>query len=271
MQQNLLTRRVSQIFLWVVLLPVLVPIYDKGGLKTYLIAGALYWLLIGAAAWSVGGLKSGIAGRQGLLASAAMLIASWAVISLALNMDTPPQGEAWLATRIDQQIRYIFIVTGGLLAFGGLAVLTSHLRRTEQGVLPVLAFAAAVISTVLFTLLFVAYPVCATWRFEQEARLGATLGWWPLFTALFSSIQTLEKLLFFVAVTMYAIALRNSGLIGKIGVACLIGLTLLLATVNTMVHVPPAAPFILPYLIGLILLRRPASAHPALMGSQSLS
>lgn len=259
MEPNSLTRRVSQIFLWVVLLPVLVPIYDKAGLKPYLFSGAVYWLLIGTAAWIVGGLKSRIAERRELRASAVLLIASWAVISLALNMDTPPQGEAWLATRIDQQFRYTFLVAGGLLSFGGLALLTSHLRRAEQRICPVLGFAAAAIATVLFTLLFLAYPVCATWRFEQEARLGATTGWWPLFAALFSAIHTAVKLLLFLSVVMYALVLRKAELIGKAGAACLIGLAVVLATLNAMVHVPPAVTFIPPYIIGLILLSHSAN------------
>jgi hypothetical protein len=258
MQKTSLIKRFSQIFLWLVPLPFLTSVYRPGGLKMYLLVGALYWLLIGTAVWILGGnaIKNKQARQQELFVAGALLVASWAVLLLALNMDTPPRGEAWLATRVDQQLRYLALVVGGLLAFGGLSVLAESLRDTGQRVLPTLGLAATAIATVLFTLYFLAYPLLTTWRFEQEARGTPAPDWSPLLVSIMSSTQFAQRLLLFVAATLFAFSLRKSGLLGTVGAACFIGLILLFATANALVHLPPAVPFVLPYLIGVILLQR---------------
>ncbi len=258
MKQTTLIRRISQIFLWLVPLPFLTTVYRPGGLKVYLLVAAGYWLLIGAATWILGGhaIRSKAIVHRDVFVAAALLVASWAVTLLALNMDTPPRGAAWLATRVDQQLRYLALVVGGLLSFGGLAVLTQSLRDRGQRILPTFGLAATVIATVLFTLHFLAYPVLTTWRFEQEARGTPEPGWLPVVSALMFSTQALQRLLVFLAAALFACSVRNARLMGTIGAICFVVLTLFLATANFLVHLPPAVPFVLPYLIGVILLQR---------------
>jgi hypothetical protein len=257
MQKTSFIRRISQIFLWLVPLPFLTTVYRPGGLKVYFLVAAFYWLLIGTATWILGGnaIRSKAIGHRDVFVAAALLVASWAVTLLALNMDTPPRGAAWLATQADQQLRYLALVVGGLLSFGGLAVLTTSLHDRGQRILPTLGLAATAISTVLFTLIFLVYPLLTTWRFEQEARGTPEPDWLPVVSALMFSTQALQRLLVFLAAALFACSVRNARLMGTIGTLCFIVLTLFLATANVLVHVPPAVPFVLPYLIGVILLQ----------------
>lgn len=245
------------VFLWLVPLPFLVPVYHAAGLKLYLLAGAVYGLLVGAAAWFAGAGAQPINEplRKKLFGAARRLVAAWSVALLALNMDAPPQGKDWLASLADQGFRYGFLVTGGLLALWGLAILVSSLRALGQRRLPALGFAVAAVSIALFTLIFTALPLCLTARFEQE-QLGATPGWWSSFAAAESTLVLTQKLLLLFATALLVVASRRAGLLGRAGFVVLLALTALLTVASLLIHLPPAVPLLLPYLLGLLLLKR---------------
>ncbi len=248
-------RIVSLIFLLLIPLPFLTSVYRPGNLPGYIIAGAVQGALIAAAAWT-------LAKKRSDRAPAGFLIANWIVTSLALNMDAPPRGAAWLATIPDQEFRYYALVAGGLIALAGLALLAARLRDAGERTCPVLAVTAAAVSQVLFTLSFLALPHATTARFTYAARSGADPEWWAIVAAILASFGIVQRNLIYLAMILYAVSLRRAAFLGARSTACLASLTALLAVANMLVHIPPAVPLVLPYLAGVLLTVEQATGLP---------
>ena len=257
MQKNRIIRKGSQLLLWIIPLPFLESFYQPGRLGRFLIAGSIQAVVVATAAWSVMGRRERWgtnAGRRGALVAPALLIANWTITSLALNMSNPPRGAAWLATQSDQQFRYCALVAGGLIALFGLAVLAGVLRRAGEKTLSTLAFSTAAVSLILFAILFAIYPHATTARFEHEIQSGAAQPWWSVFNSVFFPLQMIQRLLIYLALVIYAVALLRVRLLGKVAITFFIALTVLLAAANVAVHIPPAVPLVLPYFLGVLLL-----------------
>jgi hypothetical protein len=275
MQRISTARRVSQVFLWVVpLLPIPMLAYRPGGLKLYTVACATQVLLMTVAVWilAADSIKSSTADRRALLLPGAFLIACWASATLAANMGPPPRAAVWALTRTDQHIRYVALLVAGLLARAGFGLLTTKLRQAGERVFSVLGLSAATISTVLFTLFTLFALTIVDLRVMEEVSSGKAPEWWPPLHALWESWLVLYAVLTYLSASLYAMALGNVGLLGKFGriVFVLLGAiaaALALIAVSllnpgaTLVHglfvlIIPAIPFILPYLIGVSLVRR---------------
>lgn len=264
LRERMLVRRISQLFLLVIPLPFLTSVYQPGNLQRYVIAGVFQGCLIGAAAWMVANRpkKYGVvAGRPESSVAAGLLVASWSVTSLALNMNNPPRAAAWLATLLDQHFRYYALVAGGLIALAGLAVLAARLHDAGERTLPVLACTAAAVSQLLFTILFLALPYVTTARFRIEAQGGDASEWWATFAGAFSSVQIVQRLLIYLAMVLYAVSLWRANFWDWRASAYLALVTALTASANLAVHIPPAVPLVLPYLAGVLLLSRSGAAQ----------
>jgi hypothetical protein len=266
----LFVRRFSTLILWIIPLPFLSVAYRPGELGWFMLAGTVQGLLIGAAGWTIirrsgqPDVDADEPVRQETIAAAALLAVGWAIASLALNMGDPPVGRAWLATTADQLFRYGALVAGFVAALAGLTVLAVRLYASGQRTLSVIGATAAALSTLLFTVLFVPYPHILTARFTVEAGSGTAPAWWPLFTLMFSSIQMVQRMLIYTATLLYAAALWRGRFLGPTSVTCLVGLTLVVAGANTIIHVPPAVPLVLPYWMGVALMQQTgARTQPA--------
>jgi hypothetical protein len=229
---------------------------------------------MGVAVWilAADSIKNSTADRRGLLVPGVFLIACWASTTLAANMGPPPRAAAWVTTRTDQHVRYVALLVAGLLAWAGFGLLTARLREVGERVFSILGLSVATISSALFTLFTLAALTVADLRATEVANSGNSPQWWPPFNALWESWLVLYAVLTYVATSLYAVAFRNVGLLGKFGSILFVvlgtvaaGLALIavteLAPGATLVHglfvlIIPAVPFILPYLIGVNLVRR---------------
>lgn len=252
-------RRASYVFLWIVPLPFLEAAYHPGGLLGFIAAGVAQALLIGGAAWV---LSRSIATEPAShevapRAAAAFLLGAWMVASLALNMGAPPRGQDWLSTLSDQRFRYAALVVGCLVCFGGGALLAARLHLAGQAALASLGFASSVVSTVVFTLLFLAYPILATLRFEQEGVSGTPAAWWATFSAFLSSAGLVQRLGAHSSAVLFAVGSHRAGLMGGGAMVAVAAIALLAGVGGIFVHVPPAVSFLPPYLVGVSLLARP--------------
>jgi hypothetical protein len=274
MQRISIARHVSQVFLWVVpLLPIPMLAYRPGGLRLYTIAWAAQVLLMAVAVWILSGesIQHSTADRRSLLLPGVFLIACWASATLGANMGPPPGPAVWAVTRTDQHVRYVALLLAGLLAWAGFGSLTARLREAGERLFSVLGLSAATISTALFTL-FTLAALTLYDRAAQETASGNAPGWWPPLREFVFSWLVLFAVLTYLATSLYAIALGNVGLLGKFGRALFVVLGVIAAALAliavtelnepaTLVHGPfvfiiPAVPFILPYLIGVNLVRR---------------
>lgn len=263
-----LRQRVCQIFLWLVpFMPFLGFAYHPGGLLLYSVAGVAQGFIIAVATWMLGAeaAKNRQTEKGSLFTAGALLVASWMFISLALKMDSPPKGDAWIATLSDQVFRYAALFVGGPIAFGGFKLLKRKLREAGEQKFSSLGFAIMSIATLLFLIFAIATPVLETQWYEQHPPDGTTPGWYSWLFAVSAAFKTLT----YLATAFFMLALRKVEWVGKTSSKLMVGLCLLaallvpifpllpsgFASVFFAVRVPAVA-FIMPYLIGVNLVRR---------------
>lgn len=287
MMRRPVIQRASQVFLWLV--PIEFPLfiiprlrgllYQPGRLLPLFVFAAIQASLMGAAAWILGVHAPGReeAERQPLFAAAALLGSAWVVIGVLVPMGPPIQGPTYFDFPLDPYLRHSALIVAGLLAFGGLAVLTAALLKAGDRVLSMLGFAASIIFIIN--------------RIPQQALSATGLGR-VIFTnsAMPADLgpRLVEFILFtdaiglacgYLATGLYAAALPKLGL-GKTGCRVLAGISFgaaalfVVAAIGGLVlHLPRNSPWMiggalgipgfqimLPYFMGVMLLRRVGDA-----------
>ncbi len=238
-----------------------------GRLHVYVLIGVLQSCLIGAAGWAVAPLsKSQSSGETAVLTAAGLLLGSWAIVALALNMGPPPEGQPWLSTLPDQNVRYMALVLGSLVCFGGFTILAAQLCREGRIVFASLGFASIVISTVLFALHFLVFSALQNARFEQELASGISPGWWVTVSSALSFVRHVFRNGAHLASIFFLVELWRCGRVSRTaGIAVAAIITLLTIVGGNLIQLPPALLFLPPYLMGVsILARFGASANKTL-------
>ena len=276
MQRVSTARRVSQVFLWGApfLSPILMLAYRAGGLKLYAIGGATLVILMAGAVWilAAGSITNPANNRPLPLLAGVLLIASLASAAVTVTTGPPPtSAAAWVATQTEQHVRYVGLLVAGLLALAGLGLLTARLREAGERVFSVLAFSAYMIATGLFVL-FTLGALTIYDLVAQQASAGNMPAWTSPLQILISSWLELYAVLSYLATSLYAMALGKAGWLAKFGCAAFAGLGAIAAVsaliaiitpngTGTLTHglfvfLIPAVPLILPYLLGVNLVRR---------------
>jgi hypothetical protein len=269
-------QRVSQVFLWVApfLSPILMLVYRAGGLKVYAVGGATLLVLMAGAVWilAAGSVTSPASNRSIALLPGVFLVANLASAAVTVTTGPPPTSDAvWVAIRTEQHVRYVGLLIAGLLALAGFTLLTASLREAGERVFSVLAFSSTAIATVLF-ILFALGALTIYDLVAQQRSAGNTPAWSsPLLILIFSWIE-LYAVLSYLATSLYAVALGKVGLLSKFVCVLFVALGTIAAVLaliaittpnqtGTLTHglfifTIPAVPLILPYLIGVNLVRR---------------
>ncbi len=274
MQRISTVRRISQIFLWLVPFafgPLLVFVYRRSQSRSYLIGGAVQAGVMLLAAWVLGAsVVRKRSGEQRWLALAGLLlIAPVALISVFAGLGPPPrEPERWLATAVDQEIRYTLLLFAGLFAAGGFAVLRECLRQAGERIYSALGFAAIIISTALFVL-YITGDTVVLEALRQRAASGKMPEWYAPLRNHFTLVALVEVALTYLATAAFGAALRSVGWMGKIISQVFVALSLvavplvaLFPLYSSKLALPgfvlavPAVPFVMPYLIGVNLVRR---------------
>jgi hypothetical protein len=275
MQKISAARRLSQIFLWLVPFvfgPLLIFVYRHSESRSYLIGGTALATVMLLAAWVLGAsVVRKWSGEQRWLALAGLLlIAPVALVSVFAGLGPPPQEpERWLATAVDQEIRYTLLLFAGLFAAGGFVVLRECLRQAGERIYSALGFAAMIISTALFVFYITGFTTVRLEALRQWAASGKMPEWHAPLRYHFWIVGVVEVALTYLATAAFAAALRSVGWLGKISSQVFVALSLVAVPLVALfplypsnlalpgsVLIVPAVPFIMPYLIGVNLLRR---------------
>lgn len=201
-----------------------------------------------------------------------LFIIPWILVSIFFGFGPPPEKAAeWVATATEQQIRYSLLITAGVFIALGFAVLREKLKNSEGDFY----------SNIGFTVIFIAIPLFIInmifWGFflTESFRILVTPGsekmpeWFMPIRKQFGLISVVEVALTYLATAAFAEALKLAGLFNKTAcrvytiISLFAFLIILLSsfcpepfiTVGFAVSIP-AIPFIMPYLIGINLLRR---------------
>jgi len=269
------TQKLSLVYLCLVPLIVVAIGFGIGHVsyKIYLPVWLINACLMITAAWNLGGyhLKSYNREIKQQVITALLLFVPWLLFSIFAGMGPPPSTlQGWVNTAAEQQIRYTILIAGGILFALGSALLKVKLQAAGENLYSAMASAAINISLPLFIINMAFWGYYLTDAFRAFIQLGVAKrpDLYESIKSLFYVISIAEVLLMYLGTVLFAVSLKITGLFNP--VACryyiifgLAGMVLVVlppywpepfGTAGFLVAIP-AIPFIMPYLIGIHLLK----------------
>jgi hypothetical protein len=232
------------------------------------------------ASWILGvrNIVSGTSDNKHLAASGLLLISPWMLYSIFAGMGAPPETYVeWVSKAFEQQVRYSFLIIGGILLTFGFAILRSKIKDTNGGFFSLIGFVAIFIAMPLFILNMCYWHsfFLETLRIGEASALNTLPSWYQPVNKLFLAISIVEVSLTYLATAAFVVALKSAGWINK-GASLVYIIISLFACILVALYgcypdivlkngfpfypfMIPAIPFAMPYYIGLNLLRRSAN------------
>src|SRR5712692_1986705 len=264
-------RRVSYVFLCIVpfLSFVVVGVRALRVPGVYQAIGVTYFAAIAIAVWalSAGAIRADVQGRRLLRLAGTLLITPFALVALLwVGIGGP-----WQATAAENQMRYLVLIVMATAIAGGFVVFREALSEAGERFYATLGFAAIMLSGPLY-LIWNIFAFAAFFGKEHAGEVPAAI----------VSLRDMMDLLLFVAgfltylaTAAFAASLGRVQWLGR-GAACafmIVNAVALLFLVMRGVQYPdgratpwytspgfivgiPAVPFIMPFLLGVVLLRR---------------
>jgi len=272
-------RRVSYVFLCIV--PFLS--FVVGGVRAFRVpgvyqaAGVAYFAAIAIAAWtlSAGAMRADVQSRRLLGLTGTLLITPFALLALLWVGLGPP----WQANVAENHMRYLVLIVMATAIAGGFVVLREALSEAGERFYATLGFAAIMLSGPLY-LIWNTFAFAAYFGKEHTGQVPAAI----------VSLGDMEDLLLFVAgfltylATMaFAASLGRVQWLGRRATRAFMivnGVALLFLVIRGLqfpdpkaLSTPwylnigfvvgiPAVPFIMPFLLGVVLLRRAGEEQP---------
>jgi hypothetical protein len=272
-------RRVSYVFLCVVpfLSFVVVGVRAFRVPGVYQAVGVAYFAAIAIAAWTLGAgaIRADVQGRRLLGLAGTLLVTPFALVALLwVGLGGP-----WQATAAENQVRYLVLIVMASAIAGGFVVLREALSEAGERFYATLGFAAIMLSGPLYLI----WNTFAFGVFFAKEHAGEV----P--QALHSLGDTFDLLLFvagfltYFATAAFAASLGRVQLLGRgaTRVFIIVSSVALLFLMIRGVQYPnakalsapwytspgfivgiPAVPFIMPFLFGVVLLRRAGEDQP---------
>src|SRR5438270_12534902 len=270
-------RRVSYVFLCIV--PFLS--FVVGGVRAFRVPGVYqavglaYFAAIAIATWtlSAGAIRADVQSRRLLGLAGTLLVAPFALVALLwVGLGGP-----WQATAAENQMRYLVLIVMATAIAGGFVVLREALSEAGERFYATLGFAAIMLSGPLY-LIWNTFAFGVFFAKEHTGQVPA---------AIVSLGDTMDLLLFvagfltYLATAAFAASLGRVQWLGRGATRAFILVTFvaLLFLVTRGLRYPngratpwytspgfivgiPAVPFIMPFLFGVVLLRRAGEERP---------
>jgi hypothetical protein len=244
--------------------PLRVPgVHEATGWAVFTLFAVATWRLAGR------GVKARLPEKRLAATAGTLLVLPFSLMALLWVGLGPP----WQATAVENQMRYVVLVTMAAAVVGGCVALKEALNITGERFYSALGFAAIILAGPLYlvgeSLLLAAYAA--------RVRTGEA-------PAVFESLSEFQDILLFLgsaltyaATAAFAVALRRADWLGIRASRTFVGLSLLglLCLVSRGLQFPdpaalstpwytmpgliagiPAVPFVIPYLLGVVALRR---------------
>jgi len=277
MQSKLFKRNLSQLYL--TLVPVFTIILGLGigyvSYKIYLPIWLINVVLMMIASWILGAhvIKTADQEKKHLAACGLFFIVPTMLSSMFAGLGAPPyeSPKMWVASANEQLIRYYFLLAMGVLIAFGYALLKEKLKKTPGNFYALFGFIAIQIAipVYLIDMSFWGFYLTKLYRVMVASLIEKAPEWILPLRNQFFYINMMVAALVYLATAAFAMALKKAGWFKP--VAChiyiLISLMFFLfdvlpptlpepfATLNFVVSIP-AVPFMLPYFIGINLLRK---------------
>jgi hypothetical protein len=204
-------------------------------------------------------------------ASAFFLIIPWILVSMFAGLGPPPENAAeWTATATEQQVRYFMLVISGVSVAFGFAGLREQLKAAGEKFMSTLSLTAILIAIPLFILNMLYWGFYLTELFRSQPTINAVQlpDWFSPVRQLFGLVSVVEVALTYFATFALALSLRKARWLSKrssffyMVFSVLAFLVVILSAFFTETFYGPgfalsipAFPFLMPYLMGVNLLR----------------
>lgn len=275
-ESNQFKQKLSLVYLWLVPPATLAIAFGIGTVsyKIYLPVWGLNACLMILSAYHLG-LRSlrarDSSGKQQAI-TALLLFAPWLLFSIFAGMGPPPSTvQGWVNTAVEQQTRYTILIAGGMLLLLGASLLKTQLQATGEDLYSILAFAALSIAMPLFmiNMAFWGYYLTDAFRLFAANPTAKRPDLYIAVKSLFYVISVAEVVLIYLGTFLFAVALKITGALSKPASRWYMGCSLIaillelmppywpepFGTAGYLVAIP-AITFIMPYLIGVNLLRK---------------
>ena len=206
-----------------------------------------------------------------LAKTAFFLVVPWILVSMFAGLGPPPHTSAeWTATAKEQQVRYFMLVISGVFIAFGFVGLRDMLKRKGENFYSLLSLTAILIAIPLFIINMLYWGFYVTELFKIHTIVNRSdLPEWVLPTyQLFLLIAVTEVALTYFATFLIVLAMRKLNWLSKTSgffyiLFSLLAFVLIILAgffqetfqVGGTVAIP-AFPFVMPYLIGVNLLRQ---------------
>jgi hypothetical protein len=234
--------------------------------------------LISAAAWKLGARAIGTDAedRRALALAGTLMIAPWALFSLLAGYSTP-----WVASAEENRTRYVVLFVGACAMAGGLAMLREALGKAGERLLSTLGLVAILLATPLYLVCAcILITVCSVTAYGSP---GPAPPWVVPLAGGSDILLFFGGALAYVATAAFAASLGAAGWLGRrtaraLAAASLLALLLLCLRgpqfpdpsqsfdhwyqVAGFIAGIPAVPWILPVIMGVVLLKRAGREAP---------
>lgn len=259
----------------------LVPIITAGlgfgvghvSYKLYLPIWLLNVVLMTIASWSLGLniIKLKNEEENKLAKTAFFLIVPWILISMFAGLGPPPNTAAeWTATAKEQQVRYFMLVICGVFIAFGFVGLRDRLKTKGENFYSLLSLTAVLIAIPLFiiNMLYWGFYLSELFKILAADNAKNYPDWFLPTKQLFQLISVIEVALTYFATFLIVLAMRKVGWLSKTSRSFYVLFSLLAFLMiilfaffpetleaGSVVSIP-AFPFLMPYFIGVNLLRQ---------------
>ena len=276
MKPSLLSRNIAQIY--ISLVPFISGILGFGvgytSYKIYLPIWIANVILMIVAAWTLGlhVSRDNNEEKKQIAKSAFFLLIPWILVSMFAGLGPPPETAAgWLDSSTEQQVRYFMLVIAGVFIAFGFVGLSDKLKNSGETFYSLLGLASIFIAIPLFiiNMLYWGFFLPELFKIQIVSGTGVSPDWFIPIRKLFGLMSVVEVALTYIATVAFAISLKLTGWFGKKASLIYILLSLvafLFIVLSAFLPEPfitggfavsiPATPFLMPYFIGINLLRR---------------
>jgi hypothetical protein len=269
-------RRLSQLYL--TLVPILTIVLGLGvgyiSYKIYLPIWLINVALMLTATWLLGAnvLKTDNTEQKHIAVCALCFIVPTLLSSMFAGLGAPPyeSPKLWVSSASEQLTRYYFLLAMGVLIAFGYAILRDKLKSTRGNFYALLGFIAIQIAIPMFLIdmSFWGFYLTKLYRMLVAASLEKTPEWVLPLRIQFFYINMMVAALVYLGTAAFAMALKKAGWFKPAACHIYVLVSLLFfvldvlpptlpepfATLNFIVSIP-AVPFMLPYFIGINLLK----------------
>lgn len=274
MQANL-TRQISYVYLTLIPFLAAVPAFAIGHInhKIYLPIWIISSVFMLVAMWTLGlhVFKTTGTDKKHHAIISALLILPWLFISIFFGMGPPPDvPTVWIQRSTEQQTRYSILAVSGILIALGFGGLRETLKKHGEGFYSKFGFVAITIAIPLYLMYISLLHSFDFEAFKISTITGKLPEWYSAIEKQYSLVAILEAALIYLATALFAASLHLSGWFTKN--ACRVYIIISIIAFLSVVFYPlyastvaflgifplliPAIPFIMPYLIGVNLLKR---------------